>query len=79
MLPVDDFDTRLRREAERWLTIRTNEGQLPITSDELLDFEIDGQPFRLMDPQRGIRKPRELGSALSIRTVYTADPGEAPI
>lgn len=44
----------------------------------LLDFEIDGRPFKLMDAQRGIRKPRELSSALSIRTVYTAAGKQRP-
>jgi putative restriction endonuclease len=74
----DDFDSVLRREAQRWLTVRTNDGQTPISSTELLDFEIDGLPFRLMDAQRGIRKPRELSSALSIRTVYTVDADNRP-
>ena len=73
MLSGADFDQVLRREAQRWLTVRTNDGQRPISSAELLDFEVDGRPFRLMDAQRGIRKPRELSSALSIRTVYTVD------
>jgi putative restriction endonuclease len=73
-----EFDAVLRREAQRWLTIRTNDGQVPISSSDLLDFEVDGQPFRLMDAQRGIRKPRELSSALSIRTVYTVEGKERP-
>jgi hypothetical protein len=59
-----------RREAQAWLTVRTHDGQVPLTSDELTDFAFDGQPFKLMDRQRGIRKPRELDAALSIRTVY---------
>jgi HNH endonuclease len=74
----DDFDTVVRREAQRWLTVRTNDGQTPISSAELLDFEIDGLPFRLMDAQRGIRKPQELSSALSIRTVYRVDGKNRP-
>jgi putative restriction endonuclease len=74
----DDFDARLRREAQAWLTIRTHDGQTPISSHDLGDFEIDGRPFRLMDAQRGIRKPRELAAALSIRTVYTVDGGVRP-
>lgn len=73
-----DFDSRLRQEAIRWLTVRTNDGETPISSSELLDFEIDGAPFRLMDAQRGIRKPKELSSALSIRTVYTVDGKSRP-
>lgn len=78
MLIGPEFDSVLRREAQRWLTVRTNDGLLPISSSDLLDFEVDGQPFRLMDAQRGIRKPRELSSALSIRTVYTVEGKERP-
>ncbi|GAA1256305.1 HNH endonuclease [Pseudonocardia aurantiaca] len=78
MLIGPEFDAVLRREAQRWLTIRTNDGQLPISSNDLLDFEVEGRPFRLMDAQRGIRKPRELSSAFSIRTVYTVEGKERP-
>lgn len=68
---ITDFDTQLRREAMQWLTVRTHDGTASISSADLLDFEIGGRQFRLMDAQRGIRKPRELSAALSIRTVYT--------
>ena len=70
---ADDFDARLRREAQTWLTVRTQDGQRSLHRDELEDFAIDGRPFKLMDRQRGIRKPRELTAALSIRTTYTAE------
>ena len=69
----DDVDTRLRREAQAWLTVRTHDGQVAVSWQDLLDFEFDGRPFKLMDPQRGIRKPRMLTAALSIRTTYTAE------
>lgn len=42
------------------------------------DFTVDGRKFRLMDAQRGIRKPAELTSALSIRTVYRVHPKDRP-
>lgn len=72
MPPADPaFDSRLRREADRWLTVRTHDGNRPIRWDELEEFEFDGQPFKLMDRQRGIRKPRQLTAALSIRTTWT--------
>ncbi len=74
----EGFDARLRREAQAWLTVRTHDGQVSLSSDELLDFAIDGRPFKLMDRQRGIRKPRELTAALSIRTVYTVEGGVRP-
>jgi putative restriction endonuclease len=69
------FDARLRREADVWLTVRTHDGTLPITRDELEEFEIDGRPFKLKDRQRGIRKPKELAAALSISTSYVP-PGQ---
>jgi putative restriction endonuclease len=65
-----DTDARLRREAMAWLTVRTHDGARPISSQELLDFRFDGRSIRLLDVQRGIRKPADLESALSIRTVY---------
>lgn len=73
MLTDPAFDARLRREADRWLTVRTNDGARTIRWDELEEFEIDGRLFKLRDRQRGIRKPRELTAALSITTAYTPD------
>ncbi|RVW03099.1 HNH endonuclease [Rhodococcus xishaensis] len=71
-------DARLRREAMRFLTIRTNDGLDSITRKELLDFTFDGNMFRLVDPTRGIRKPEELSSALSIMTTYRAKGSKRP-
>src|SRR5665647_2672115 len=73
-----EFDVRLRREAMAWLTVRTNDGLDPISTTDLLDFEIDGRRFRLMDAQRGIRKPAELDAALSIRTVFRSEGATRP-
>lgn len=72
-MPPDDasFDARLRRAADQWLTVRTNDGTRPIRWDELEEFEFEGEPFKLKDRQRGIRKPRALTAALSITTTYT--------
>jgi putative restriction endonuclease len=44
-----DRDARLRREAARWLTVRTNDGQIPLSHVDLQDFEFDGARYRLMD------------------------------
>lgn len=74
----ESVDSRLRREAMAWLTIRTNDGADAISTSDIEDFAFDGEPFKLMDRQRGIRKPRQLTAALSIRTVYTAEGGVAP-
>ena len=46
--------------------------------EDVADFNIDGQRIALMDPQRGIRKPKQLDAALSIRTVFSIDPGRRP-
>ena len=62
----------------QFLTLRTNDGLDSISKQELLDFTIDGEMFRLMDPQRGIRKPRQLSSALSISTVYRRQGADRP-
>lgn len=62
----------------RFLTLRTNDGLDSITRDELLDFTFDGKMFRLVDPTRGIRKPRELSSALSIMTTYRTEGAARP-
>ena len=79
MVPTqEEFDRELRLAAMGWLTQRTQDGIEAITSDELLDFTFDGVRFRLMDAQRGIRKPRQLASALSIRTVYASDASKRP-
>jgi putative restriction endonuclease len=75
---ADDFDARLRREAMAWLTVRTNDGLDPISTKDLLDFQIDGRRFRLMDAQRGIRKPFEMKAALSIRTVFRPEGATRP-
>ncbi|WP_431710464.1 HNH endonuclease [Glutamicibacter uratoxydans] len=68
-------DLRLRREAISWLQIRTSGGVHSLSREELNDFFFDGQPFKLIDPMKGIRKPAELEAALSIMTAYRK-PGE---
>ncbi len=47
----------LRAGAFSWLAARTHDGVNSITSEEIHDFTFDGEPFALMDRQRGIRKP----------------------
>ena len=78
MTASEEFDRDLRLTAMGWLSARTQDGLEAIHSDELLEFRFHGQRFRLMDPQRGIRKPRELNSALSIRTVYSPNEAARP-
>lgn len=74
----DDFDSRLRHEAMAWLTVRTNDGLDSVSRQDLLDFTFEGEMFRLMDPTRGIRKPRQLSSALSISTTYRPSGAKRP-
>ncbi|SOD70787.1 putative restriction endonuclease [Jatrophihabitans sp. GAS493] len=78
MTDPGSFEHRVRQEAMRWLTVRTNDGQDEISSQDLLDFAIDGEPFRLLDAQRGIRKPAAFAAALAIRTTYTSPSQERP-
>lgn len=46
--------------------------------ENLAGFEFEGQRIPLIDPQRGIRKPRILQAALSIRTTYTPEGRKRP-
>ncbi|OMH23356.1 HNH endonuclease [Tersicoccus phoenicis] len=61
-----------------WLTVRSNDGADPLSSEDLLDFRFNGEEFRLRDRQRGIRKPRQLRSALSLTTVYRPEGANRP-
>ena len=71
-------DMALRRAAMTWLTLRTNDGLMPISSDDLRDFTFEGERIALLDAQRGIRKPAVLEAALSIRTVYRREGSARP-
>ncbi|MGJ0119620.1 HNH endonuclease [Williamsia sp. MIQD14] len=72
------MQAQLRIDAMDWLRVRSNDGDAILTSEDLLEFRFRGEPFRLMDAQRGIRKPRQFDSALSIRTVYRPEGYERP-
>lgn len=78
-MPVSlEDDRRIRQAAMAWLTIRTNDGRDPISTSDLDDFTLDGQPFRIKDRQQGIWKPAAFRAALSIQTVYRADGRNRP-
>lgn len=54
-------------------------GDYPVvTQEDLQSFSFMGLPFRLMPTQQGIWKPKQLDTALSIRTVYSPDPARRP-
>lgn len=74
----DTDDLALREAAIDWLRVRTNDGLDALTSEEIGHFTFRGERFRLMDAQRGIRKPAVLSSALSIRTTYRPEGAERP-
>ncbi|WP_410668182.1 hypothetical protein [Amycolatopsis sp. cmx-4-68] len=72
-LPGDedlDFDTRLRWQAFAWLEELSKTHQNRIPSSQLGLFNFEGHRIALADQQQGIRKPKELKAALSIKTVY---------
>ena len=73
-----DRQLRLRREAMAWLTVRTHDGAMTISREELGDFRFDGEPFALIDRQRGIRSPAGWGCALSIMTVWRPENAPRP-
>lgn len=68
-------DLRLRLEAIEWLKIRTDDGRYSLTREEINDFHFNGEPFKLIDPMKGIRKPQVLDTSLSIMTSFRK-PGE---
>lgn len=70
------LDQRLRAAAMLWLEQRTSDGADALHALDLDDFYFEGEPFRLKDTTKGIRKPKELETALSITTVYR-EPGKA--
>src|ERR1700739_4460111 len=64
-------DAQLRQAAfnhvDRLATIR---GSVLDSADPAGGFEFGGERFPLINPQRGIFKPRQMSGLLSIRTVF---------
>ena len=54
-----------------WLDEQVRSGAGLVTYRTLADFQFRGERVALLDPERGIRKPRMLTAALSIRTTFT--------
>jgi putative restriction endonuclease len=75
LLLMNEREARLRSDAIAWVKFRTDEGAVPLTRDQILDFQFEGETFRLQPTQTGIWKPRGFTAALSIVTVYR-NPGE---
>jgi putative restriction endonuclease len=57
---------------------QTQAGLSLVNQGDLAGFSFEGAPVRLMATQQGIWKPRFLDAALSMRTVFTPDPSQAP-
>jgi putative restriction endonuclease len=76
--PSDSLDSRIRRAAQAWLAVRTNDGQDSIGYLDLEDFEFEGTRLPLKSRQRGIWKPRQLDAALSISTTFRRPGQERP-
>lgn len=74
----DDDDSRLRREAMAWLTVRTNDGADPLNWLDIEDFRFDDDGIILRNRYKGIWKPRQLEAALSITTAYRSPGAERP-
>lgn len=66
----------LRSAAIDWVCQRA-EQRVMVTYQEAADFVHGDRRIPLMDQRRGIRKPRHMTAALSIRTTYTP-PGQRP-
>lgn len=77
-MDADDFDARVRLAAFAFLDrLRMTSGET-IRLGDVTEFVFEGQRIPLMDPQRGIRKPRQLEAALSLRTVHSPRPDRRP-
>ncbi|MGP0223582.1 HNH endonuclease [Paenarthrobacter sp. NCHU4564] len=72
------WDSRVRREAQAWLAVRTNDGADAIHYLDLEDFRVGDTRLPLKSRQRGIWKPKFLDAALSITTTFRRAGQERP-
>jgi putative restriction endonuclease len=73
-----ELDEKLRAAAFAYLTHLSAQGKPLVRQADLAGFRFEGSEIRLMATQQGIWKPRQLNAALSIRTVFAADPSKRP-
>jgi putative restriction endonuclease len=73
-----DLDARLRTQAFAYLNEIDRAGAGLVTREQLEAFAFEGQRVPLIARQRGIHKPSQLPSALSILTTYSARPELRP-
>lgn len=57
--------------------MRTHDGQIPLSREEIADFHVEGQRQPLMDRMRGIWRPAGWESTLSVLTKFTP-PDQTP-
>lgn len=76
MTLVDEI--AIREAAMRFLDDRDRKTGCLLKFEDVRDFSWQGESIPLLDLQRGIRKPRQLGAALSFRTVWRLRPEERP-
>lgn len=77
MVTLDD-DRLFRTAAMSWLDDVTMGGELPVTRDQLSQFTFRGERIALVDRNKGIRKPRQFETALSILTTYRPEGSARP-
>lgn len=73
--PSGDYEMSVRQAVFDWLEelSSANGGKIPFS--QLAHFTHQGKRIAVLNPQAGIHKPAQLGSALSVKTVYTS-PGQ---
>jgi len=77
-LAAYETEIRVRTAAFAFLdSLMTRLGGI-VRLEDVSQFEYMGERMSLLDPQRGIRKPRQMLAALSIRTVHSTDPRTRP-
>ncbi|MGC8464996.1 MAG: HNH endonuclease [Acidimicrobiales bacterium] len=74
----DEYDMSLRSAAFAFLDGLSVLRPGPVRFEDLAQFRFGDERIALMDPQRGIRKPKQLDAALSFRTVYARRPQDRP-
>lgn len=68
----------IRVAAQDWLDAQRAHGVEYWRHDTLADFQYAGERIGLLDRQRGIRKPKSMAAALSIRTAYRRAGADRP-
>ena len=68
----------LREAAIEWLVHRSEDGQVPLTREDIKDFHFNGEDKRLIPPVQGIWLPKNWQVTLSVVTTFTPPGRRAP-